>query len=456
MIPEVQRLCRSEGLISPGDHVVCAVSGGADSMALLWCLYSLRQELGITLTAAHFNHLLRKDASEGDEAFVREFCRLHGIDFSAGRGDVAAFAAQKGLSLEEAARTLRYGWLKSLPHDRLATAHHAGDNAETVLLHLLRGSGLRGLCGIAPRSEDLIRPLLTVTRDDILSYLHEQHIPWREDETNGEDFCRRNRLRHHVLPLLLQEEPKLLQKLGAQSSLLRQEDAFLDALALELLCKAETDGGYDCQTLLSANDVLQKRALRLMLRRELPQDVSLRHIEAMQQLLAAPSPSGELSLPGGVVVRRCYGAIAVSRQSGVSFPPTPLSVPGQTEIPALSLCINCQIAADADLCGEKTEKAKKNANTPFHFAIKYDMISQSILWVRPRQTGDRMIMADGHSKSLKKLFIERKLPRHLRQSVPVIVAGGEVIAVGGVGVSKPYAAVAGQAALMIDIEKKET
>ncbi len=450
MRSEVLRFCRQEALFVPGARVLCAVSGGADSMAMLWCLHSLSVELEITVSAAHFNHLLRGKASDADEAFVRDFCAKHRIPFFSGRGDVAAYAAERGIGMEEAARELRYGYLLLQPSDCLATAHHAEDNAETVLLHLLRGSGLRGLRGMLPVQGSIVHPLLSVTKEQITEFLRQENIPWREDGSNGEDFCRRNRLRHHVLPLLKQEEPKICEKLTEQSRLLRAEDEFLDRLARELLKKAQREEGYDCKTLLEAEDVLQKRALRLMTRQVLPMDVSLRHIEAMQELLSAPSPSAELALPRGYYARRVYEVITVTKKLPEDFAEKVLKIPGETEIPELGIKISCVMA----------EKFEKNTNTPFQFAVKYDMISQSILCVRPRREGDRMKMADGHSKSLKKLFIERKIPRIYRQSVPVITVGGEILAIGWPGdLNSRYAARAGESALMIDIietEKKET
>lgn len=446
MKAEVLAFCAEEALFERGDRVICAVSGGADSMAMLWCLYSLKQELGISLSAAHFNHLLRGNASEADEAFVKSFCARYRIPLFQGRGDVAVYAKEHGLGLEEAARELRYDFLSGLDCDKLAVAHHAEDNGETVLLHLLRGSGLRGLRGMLPKREKLVRPLLSVTRNQILDYLRTEGVPWREDESNGSDFCRRNRLRHGVLPLLQQEEPKLAEKITVQSKLLRSEDAFLDSLALELLQKAGRPGAYDCKTILEAPDVLQKRALRLMVRRELPKDVSLCHIEAMQALLSSSSPSGELHLPQGLMVRRCYETVTLSREIGAGFPEIELRIPGEREILEAGIKISCAIA----------ENFEKIANTPFHFAVKYDMIAESILWARARREKDRFVMADGHSKSLKKLFIERKIPRHLRQSLPIITQGEEILAVAGIGVSSRYAAQPGETALIIDIEKKET
>ena len=438
MKAEVARYCREAGLFSAGDRVVCALSGGADSMAMLWCLHSLQAELGITVSAAHFNHRLRGAEADRDEAFVRAFCAGHGIALTVGSADVAKYAAAHGKSVEEAARECRYAFLQALPCDKLATAHTADDNAETVLLHLLRGSGLRGLCGIPPRRGSIVRPLLSVTREQVAAFLRAESIAWVEDSTNAEEFCARNRLRRRVLPELRALSPQLSGHLSTQSRLLREEDAYLDELAAALL--REEDGVFACAPLREAPPVLQRRALRLMTRRVLPQDVTFAHIAALQALLVSPDPSAQCDLPGGFIARRRYDGLELTHPSPETFPETPLSVPGETLLPVPGLKITCEI----------TENFKKIANTPFRFAIKYDMITQSIL--RPRRSGDRMSTDGVHTKTLKKLFIERRVPRAQRGVTAVLASGGNVLAVAGIGADVRYIPAAGEPAVIIQIE----
>ena len=195
MRAEVLSWCRREALFSPGAQVVCAVSGGADSMAMLCCLRELAAELSVYVRAAHFNHRLRGAESDGDEAFVRAFCAAEGIELVCG-------APEKPARSEEEAREQRYAFLDSIPCDAVAIAHTAEDNLETLLQHLLRGSGLRGLGGIPPRRGRYVRPLLAVSHAQAREYLRARGTGWREDATNAEDSCQRNRLRHGVLPLL--------------------------------------------------------------------------------------------------------------------------------------------------------------------------------------------------------------------------------------------------------------
>ena len=442
MRAEVLSWCRREGLIAAGDRVLCAVSGGADSMAMLWCLHSLREELSISVCAVHFNHRLRGAESDRDEAFVRAFCAEHGIELTVGTAAVDAYTAS---GVEETARRLRYAFFETLPCDKLATAHTADDNAETVLLHLLRGAGLRGLCGIPPRRGRYIRPLLCVTRGQITDYLRQEGIMWVEDSSNAADDCRRNRLRHQVMPLLKLEMPELAERLTEQSALLRAEDSLLDSLAQELLDRAARETGWHCQTLLEAPDVLQKRALRVALRKESPCNVTSVHIEALQRLLAARSPSAQLSLPNGLTVCRVYDCITIERKLPTVFPETRLEPAGVTRIPELGLCVTCRIE----------ENFKKTANTPFQFTIKYDMIKQPVIFLRPRRTGDTLSLDGKHTVRLKKLLIDRKIPRMRRERIAVLATEERVLAVEGLGVDFFSRPVAGQPALIIQLEKEE-
>lgn len=214
MLNKLERFLRLYSMVNPGDTVICAVSGGADSMALLWAMYLLKNKLGIDLQAAHFNHGLRGEESRRDELFVRAFCDGYGIRLHLGSGKV--IAGKKGL--EAAARDARYAFLRSLP-GKIATAHTADDNAETVLMHLVRGTGLKGLGAIAPISGKVIRPFLNITRGEVEAFLSEYHVEHITDSSNDTDVFLRNRLRHHVIPLL-STRPYLPNRSSRKSALL--------------------------------------------------------------------------------------------------------------------------------------------------------------------------------------------------------------------------------------------
>ena len=197
MLNKLRCLIRQHAMVKPGEQVVCAISGGADSVALLFALYLLAPQMGFTLSAAHFNHGLRGAESDEDAAFVAALCDRLDIPLHMGQGSVVT--GKKGL--EAAARDARYAFLESLP-GKIATAHTADDNAETVLMHLIRGTGLKGLGGISPVRGNVIRPMLTVTRQEVIAFLQEYNLSWRDDSSNAGDDFLRNRLRHRVMPLL--------------------------------------------------------------------------------------------------------------------------------------------------------------------------------------------------------------------------------------------------------------
>lgn len=417
---------RAELSLPPGSAVVCAVSGGADSVALLHWLWRNQEALGITVTAAHFNHSLRGEASDGDEAFVRGLCASWGVPLSVGRGDVAAHSRQSGMSIEEAARQLRYEFLLEQP-GYIAVAHNADDQVETVLLNLLRGTGLRGLCAMEPRRGRLVRPLLAVTRREIEAYLDEHALPHQEDGTNGGDDALRNRLRHHVIPLLRQENPNLAGTVGRMTELLRRDEAYLAARTQELLAQARREGGYDCLTLAGAEEVLRRRALRQLL--DIPKP-TMAHVEAAEALLQGTEGSAKLHLPGGCVLRRQYGLLSLERgEPPRSFAPVTLH-PGESAVlPEAGLRVFVDFP-------EILEKSLDSLST---FALKCDMMEEHpALTLRPRQTGDALRRSGGQ-KSIKKWMIDAKLPAHRRGLLPVVSLGEAVLAVYGLGSDCRYA-----------------
>lgn len=428
-------------LFSKGDRVVCAVSGGADSMALLLWLLSVREELGITVCAAHFNHRLRGKEADRDEAFVRDFCRTEGIDLHLGSGDVGAYAEENGLSTEEAARILRYDFLNSLPYDKIAVAHTADDNAETVLLHLLRGSGLRGLAGIAERRERIVRPFLRLTHEELKAYLAEKGVSWVEDSTNESSAYARNRVRHDLLPLLRRENPAFFDTLGAHCEILRQEDELLDCYAQKVVDDARVGEKYRCAVLSAAPDALQKRALRLIFRKFLPQDLSMAHIAAVQKLLTTERPSAQISLPRGLCARRNYDLLEVSvGGKAETFRLFSLKIGESVDCPELKLKFSASI----------TKNLQNFRNFSFQIAVKYDMIAGHDVIVRPRAVGDKLTLSC--TKTLKKWCIEKKIPLHDRDRLPVVVCDGRVVAVLGLGVDRRFLPQEGDTCLVLRAE----
>jgi tRNA(Ile)-lysidine synthase len=274
MLNRMERFIRAEGMIPPGSRVLCALSGGADSVCLLGALYQLREKLGFSLLAAHYNHNLRGEESLRDEHFVRELLktRFPDVQLHISGGDVSARAREMGTGLEETAREMRYAFLQETARntgsDRIATAHTADDNAETVLLHLARGTGLQGLTGIAPIRGNIIRPLLTATRQDVEDFLSTNDLPHVEDSSNCDDYFARNRVRHQVIPVLEGLYPGFSRRVTENAAHLREDLDFLNHLGAELAAQAEeVSGGFviPARNLSAAPRPVAIRAVRQLL-----------------------------------------------------------------------------------------------------------------------------------------------------------------------------------------------
>ncbi len=409
--------CREQALFPVGATVTAALSGGADSVAMLHLLLSLRGELGITLRAAHYNHHLRGEASEEDEDFCRALCRSLDVPLRCGGGDVAAFARERKISLELAARKLRYAFL--LAGDGLvATAHNAGDSLETVLMNLTRGAALRGLCGIPPKRERVVRPLLCLSRREIEDYLAQHGLPHVNDESNSQAFCRRNRIRSAVVPVLLSENPSLLDNFPRTLRALREDEELLRAQSDALLTGAEREGGFDAAALLDAPRPLRRRALRRLLEDAGLHDVTAAHLEAAETLLQS-GPSARLDLPGGVTLRRVYALVTAQAEDWGPFAPFRLPMPGEVPLSGgRTLCCQGPLPFDPALPG-------------------LVLRPPGPLLVRPRRPGDRLRLAGGE-KSIKKLLIDKKIPAALRDSLPVLEWEGRVAAAWGVGADPAF------------------
>ena len=402
MLNKLTAFVREHRMIAPGDHIICAVSGGADSVALLFGLYLLKEKLDFSLSAAHFNHHLRGAESDRDEAFVKDFCHRFDIPLLLGGGEVKP--GEKGL--EAAARDARYAFLRSLP-GKIATAHTADDNAETILLHLVRGTGLRGLCGITPAGEGLIRPMLTVTRAEVEAFLEEYHLPHIEDSSNSGDAFQRNRLRHHVMPLLKAENPRLAESLTAMALSLQAEEALLEKLT-------QAEYTLQIESLRKMDTGLRGRILERFLKEHGVKEPQRSHIALMEDLVFSQKPSAQAHFPGGITVERCYDTLR-ALPAAEKTEPLKLAIPGETLWGGWR--VRCRNAA----------QVINNAHT-FTLAVQGDV------YLRPRQTGDEMRRSGG-TKSLKKLFIDRKIPASQRPFIPVLADEAGVLGVPGIGPS---------------------
>lgn len=398
-----------------GGTLLVAVSGGRDSVCLLHYLASLPRDF--TVAAAHLDHGQRPTAGR-DVAFVRDLCQKLGVPCYVERADVPALAQAAGVGLEEAGRRARYDFFlrtaEAIGAQRIATAHHADDQAETVLLNLLRGTGPQGLAGIPPVRGPIVRPLLQTTRREIEDYLHEHGLSWVEDETNADETLRRNLLRHRLMPQLEQVHPGAAGSICRAAELLRQEDVFLDELAAAYL---PPEGAVaERSRLLEAPPVLRLRALRLLTER-LPvgkKDFTATHYRAMSDLLEG---GGLLELPGR--------ARAVCRGDELRLERTP------SEPEALSLHMGENIWGEYRLI---LSEASAPEGACLHLRLCTGALS-----VRPYRASDRLALPDSRgSRSVKRLLTERGFPPEQRGRIPVLCVDDTPAAVWGVGVDKAF------------------
>lgn len=431
-------LIETYGMIPPGSTVLCACSGGADSVYLLHRLYLLRERMGFRLAAAHYNHQLRGEESRRDEAFVRRFVaqwcgpaqvdghELPGVPLYVGRGDVAAQAGELGRGLEETAREMRYAFLRETAAELggalIATAHTADDNGETILLHLLRGSGLRGLTGIRPVGEGLIRPMLTTTRAQVEEYLRLYGLPHVEDSSNRDESFSRNRLRWQVVPELEDMCPGFARRTAETAALLRTDEDYLTGLAEKAVADFLPRAGtlrLPAAAVGDLPDALAPRAARLLLARLRDGDADLAapHLGGVVALCRGRDPSAQLDLPEGITARREYEMLVLTRETAPpALEEASLPMPGQLRTGEWTLT-----------CAAAVYQGEPQSGREFWLA------GAEGLTVRPRRTGDRLERPGRPGRTVKKIMIDQKLPRHLRDTVPVLDSGGRVAAVAELG-----------------------
>lgn len=405
MLNKLLSMIRTYDLIQPGDTVICALSGGADSVALLFGLYLLKEKLGFALQAAHFNHHLRGEESNQDEAFVRELCNRYEIPLTVGEGMV--IPGKKGI--EAAAREARYAFLEALP-GKIATAHTANDNAETVLMHMVRGTGLKGLGAIAPVRGLVIRPMLSVTREQVLAFLEEYHVPFVEDSSNASDQFLRNRLRHYVMPLLKKENPKIAENLSAMALRLREDEQALSEMM-------DFSQGLDIEIVKQMPTARSSRVLKAFLEYCGVKEPDAGHISMAQALVNSINPSAIASFPGGVTICRQYGRMVRQEVPGEALY-LELTCPGAFVLSDLGLYVRC-FPADTLV----------NTNEIFTVEAVGTMV------LRSRQAGDTVRLSGG-SKTLKKIFIDKKIPATQRHKIPVLSDAVGVLGVYGIGANR--------------------
>jgi tRNA(Ile)-lysidine synthase len=470
----VLQVLQHQEVVRPGDRVGVAVSGGADSVALLLLLLELREKLGIVLSVVHFNHKLRGKASDADEKFVAKLAAKHGLEFHSASADVAKKAEKEGANLEDAARRARYDYFRSLVNSGactcVAVAHTADDQAETVLAHILRGTGLAGLGGIHPVAHPVFRPLLTIRRTALRAYLRRKKQSWREDATNRDTKRLRARIRRKLLPLLEKQfQPAIVEHLATLANLAREDEAELQSQA-ELRVSAvaqETEGGWriPARDIASPQSVARNHPVKRDEHQEIKIDSTgvrkrmVRHIVAQLKTcegqlganhvdavleLARSGPSGkELQLPGGVEVRKdreslVFRAAKNAETTGARNTLREFSYNldlsrGSQDVPVPELsCVFRLRVIDWPSRGEE--------NNNREMVLDRERL-RSPLVLRNWRPGDRL-RPSGHQNAhkLKRLLNEKHISRWEREGWPVLTSGEALVWARGFPVAAEFAA----------------
>ena len=429
-------------MIQPGDRIIVGLSGGADSTALLHVLKELRPSMGLDIAAAHINHGLRGRAADEDALFCSELCKGFGIPFYLKSADIREIASSRKMTEEEAGRAVRYEFFEEVVQRtgpaKIATAHHKNDQSETILHNIIRGSGLKGLGGIRPvRDGRFIRPLIEVTRDEILAFLEKNGLTYRVDATNLDNAYTRNRIRNMLIPLIEKEfNPAFQEALARLGDSAREDEEFLDTMARKCLAESvELDGGKAAIRIgifAGYHSAMQKRILMICLNAAAPglKDITRRSLEDTQKLVLNGRTGAVLELPNGIEARKAYDWCYIEQKAPkteISSFDAPLTVPGSVYLPEAGALVTCTQADRAAF-----------SDNPACIFIDGGKV-KGVLRVRRRRQGDRFQpLGMSGTKKLKDFFIDKKIPRSERDRIPLVVDDDNIIWVAGCQMSEGY------------------
>lgn len=431
MYNKVIETIKKFNMLNNGENIVVGLSGGADSCALTHILTRLSGKMDLHITAVHINHGIRGEEAERDERSAEEFCRRLNIEFIAYHCDIPSEAAKRGIGEEEAGRLVRYEKFYETAEKKngakTAVAHNMNDKAETLIMNLCRGAGMKGLAGIKPVGGSIIRPLIFCTRDEIEKYCDDNNIEYCTDSTNLQNEYTRNKIRNILLPWLSENiNPAAGMNMANASELLREEEEYLESKAHEQYKKLLKDSGdgfvsLNADGLASEHGVIRRRVLRIALRSLRPdmRDFGRKHTESAEDILMGDT-GRRISLPGGITVSKGYGLINIlyDREKQGAFcydiePGKKYFIKETESYVLLSLNEEKNIKNAVNICTKK---------------IDYDKIKDKIQ-LRTRQTGDFISIKNGRKK-IKDIFIDDKIPSDKRDSYPLLVCGKSVIIVG--------------------------
>jgi tRNA(Ile)-lysidine synthase len=445
LIEKVKKFITLNQLIKPGALVLLAFSGGIDSTALFYILLNLQTELNFTLVLAHFNHMIRGDEADKDEEFVRDLAEKETLQLEVERYNVPMLAHKQSLSLEDAARKARYEFLfrtaEKIHAHKIAIAHNRGDNAETFLLNLLRGSGTKGLSGMKPMQNKIIRPLLQCKRREIEQFLNSREIRYRIDSTNVDTKYARNRVRYDLIPYLEKQfNPNIESTLIHEADIIAVEDDYLKIQAqkiFEEISKSDARGiHFKINSLLQLHKALQRRLLRLAIRHIKGDLKRIRwcHINDIMQIMTESKDDAEVALPQGIIAKKHNKEILIGceiSEKKVNFCKT-VPVSGILKIKEIDENYTIRVEPIKTVKNKYMQKDNDNA------FLDADKLGKQLI-VRNRREGDLFFpLGSKGKKKLKAFLIDKKIPRQKRDMIPLFIAREEIAWVAGLAIGEHF------------------
>ena len=429
----------NNNLICNNDHIIVGVSGGADSICLLHFLYSIKDSFNLKITAVHINHLMRGEESDLDNKFVVEFCDKLNIPIKVFSFDINKIAKDENLSSEEAGRKYRYiafnETLKKENATKIAIAHNKDDNTETIIMRFLRGTGIKGLSGIAYKRDNIIRPILDCLRLDIEDYCKRHSLSYRNDSTNSLDIYTRNKIRLSFIPSIKENfNPNIIDTLTNMAKTFNDENNFLDNLSKDYLNKCLIEQAKDKITLniniLNTLDlVIQKRILRLCFshfNKEL-YNISLEHINMVIDILKKQTGK-KLNLPNNLYVYKQYDNLIITKTNISSENNLMYNYKIDLDKPIYVKEINKNILLSKNIVNISTKG--------YTILLNYDKIKDS-LFIRQRNAGDK-IYINNMTKKIKNIFIDLKIPSNERNLYPILLCNNTIIGILGLCLCNDY------------------
>lgn len=420
MICKVKRTIEKYNLLDGVGSLAVGVSGGADSMCLLEILSKLKEEYGIILKAVHINHNIRGEEAFRDQKLVEDYCKASDVECFVYSVDIPALSKEMGIGEEECGRIKRYECFSMTGCDAVATAHSLSDSIETMIFNLIRGTGTKGLCGIPPRRENIIRPLIDCSRKEIESYCEENNIPYITDSTNLTDDYTRNFIRHNIVSAFSRINENFEGAVGGTIETLRRENSCLERCKDELIELSECDDGYKISVLLSADSAVRRRAIAEILGLNMNKDIEKRHIDMVDEAIKSGDGKIEISKDLYAVVGESVIRFELKDKVAEEWETTGDN--GVFDTP--SGRFKLEVASSAEY---------KNINAFDISKVKGD------LYMSSRKDGDRFFSAKRqNTKTLKKLFNEAKIPKSERNNIAILRDEENLIWINGFGTDGKY------------------